>query len=74
MYRLTHARTNVDLLFTSYEGGCGVMQRLTAMGLIPGERLKVLHNSGGGPVTLLIKGAKVALGHCLAAKIMVEEV
>jgi ferrous iron transport protein A len=73
MYKLTHAKTNVNLIFSSVEGGRGVMQRLTDMGLIPGERVKVLHNSGHGPVTVLIKGAKVALGHGLAAKIIVEE-
>lgn len=73
MHRLTQARTNVNLIFTSLEGGCGATQRLTDMGLIPGERLKILHNSGHGPVTVLIKGAKVALGHGLAVKIIVKE-
>lgn len=73
MLRLTQARTDVSLIFSSLEGGRGVMQRLTDMGLIPGERLKVLHNTGFGPVTVLIKGAKVALGHGLASKIIVEE-
>lgn len=73
MYRLTQARTDINLIFTSLEGGRGAMHRLTDMGLIPGERLRLLHNSGYGPVTVLIKGAKVALGHGLAAKIMVEE-
>ena len=73
MLRLTQARTNVNLIFTSVEGGRGAMRRLTDMGLIPGERLTVLHNSGHGSVTVLIKGAKVALGHGLVAKIIVEE-
>ena len=73
MYRLTQARVNINLVFTSVEGGRGAMQRLTDMGLIPGERLKVLHNSGYGPLTVLIKGVKVALGHGLANKIMVTE-
>ena len=73
MQKLIHARTNVNLIFNSVEGGRGAMRRLTDMGLIPGERLKVLHNSGHGPVTVLIKGAKVALGHGLVAKIIVEE-
>lgn len=71
MHKLTHAKANVNLIFASLEGGHGAMQRLTDMGLIPGGRLKVSHNSGYGPVTVLIKGAKVALGHGLAAKIMV---
>ena len=73
MHKLTNAKTNINLIFTSLEGGHGAMQRLTDMGLIPGERLKVLHNSGHGPVTVLIKGAKVALGHGLAVKIIVKE-
>jgi len=73
MHKLTHAKANVNLIFTFIEGGRSAAQRLTGMGLIPGESLKVLHNSGYGPVTVLIKGAKVALGHGLAAKIMVEE-
>jgi Fe2+ transport system protein FeoA len=61
------------LIFTVAEGGQGIMQKLTDMGLIPGEKLKVLHNSGHGPVTVLIKGAKVALGHGIATKIIVRE-
>ncbi len=73
MRRLTHAKTNANLIFAYVEGGRGAIQRLTDMGLIPGERLRVLHNSGYGPVTVLIKGAKVALGHGLAAKVIVEE-
>ena len=73
MYKLTDAGTGINLIFTSVKGGRGATQRLIDMGLIPGERLKVLHNSGYGPVTVLIKGARVALGHGLAEKILVEE-
>ena len=73
MHNLTCAKAGLNLIFISVEGGRGAMRRLTDMGLIPGERLKVLHNSGHGPVTVLIKGAKIALGHGLAAKVIVEE-
>ena len=73
MYRLTEAKINVNLTFIALDGGLGARQRLTDMGLVPGEQLKILHNSGYGPVTVLIKGAKVALGHGLAEKIVVEE-
>ena len=73
MKNLIHAKANSNLIFVSANGGRGVIQRLTDMGLIPGERLMVLHNSGFGPVTVTIKGAKVALGHGLASKIIVEE-
>jgi ferrous iron transport protein A len=73
IYKLTRARENVNLVFISLESGRGAMQRLTDMGLVPGERLKILNNSGFGPITVLIKGVRVALGHGLANKIIVKE-
>lgn len=73
MNKLTEAKANSELIFVSANGGRGMVQRLTDMGLIPGEKIKVINNSGFGPITVLIKGAKVALGHGLASKIMVKE-
>lgn len=73
MKNLTYAKANSNLIFVSANGGRGVMQRLLDMGLIPGERLTVLHNYGFGPVTVIIKGAKIALGYGLASKIIVAE-
>jgi Fe2+ transport system protein FeoA len=73
MFKLSQAKINTDLIFVSVVGGRGSMQRLSDMGLVWGERLKVLNNSGFGPVTVLIKGVKVGLGHGLASKIIVKE-
>ena len=58
MNRLSHAGTGSSLVFISANGGAGIMRRLTDMGLIPGEKIKVLHNSGHGPVSISIKGSK----------------
>ncbi|MDD5503843.1 MAG: FeoA family protein [Candidatus Omnitrophica bacterium] len=73
MIRLTGARADVDLVFACFEGGQCAAGRLTDMGLVPGEKLRLLHEPGRGPVAVVIKGAKVALGHSLADKIFVEE-
>ncbi|MDD5040769.1 MAG: FeoA domain-containing protein [Patescibacteria group bacterium] len=73
MYKLTDAPKNRDLVFMSVDKGCGIARKLTEMGLIPGERLRILNNPGHGPVTLFIKGSKLALGQALADKIMVKE-
>ena len=73
MNRLSQARTGSKLVFISANGGMGVMRRLTDMGLIPGEKIKVLHNPGHGPVSISIKGSKLAFGHGLAQKIIVRE-
>ncbi len=58
----------------SIDGGAGAQQKLTDMGLIPGERITVIHNSGIGPLTLSVKGSKLAIGHALAKKIIVKEI
>ena len=73
MKKLTQAKNNAVLIFDSVEGGCGVKQRLTDMGLIPGERFKLLQNTGYGPVSIILKGVRVALGHGVAEKILVKE-
>jgi ferrous iron transport protein A len=58
---------------TSITGGQNAELRLAEMGFLPGERVQVLGNPGWGPVTVMVKGSKMALGQGLAAKIMVRE-
>ncbi len=52
-------------------GGRGLMRRLAELGFIPGERVKVLR-SGPGPILVLVKGSRMALGHGVAMKILVS--
>lgn len=59
--------------FLTIEGGMRAAQRLQELGLLPGETIKVIDNAGHGPMTVSIKGAKIALGHGLANRIFVEE-
>jgi ferrous iron transport protein A len=73
VHNIAKARENIDLIFVTVQGGRGAMQRLADMGLVPGQRIRVLNNSGFGPVTILLKGARIALGYGLARKIIVEE-
>ncbi len=74
MKRLALAQTGDELIYLSAQGGMGVKRKLTDMGLIPGEKIKVLHNSGVGQVTVSIKGSRVAIGHGLAERISVRKV
>ncbi|MCD6460739.1 ferrous iron transport protein A [bacterium] len=74
MNRLIDVKTGDSAVFVSIEGGCGVIKRLSEMGLVPGETIKVLNGSGIGPVTLFVKGTKLVLGYGLARKIFVKEV
>jgi len=55
------------------QGGKGASHRLAELGLLPGERLTMMHNSGVGPVTIIVKGSKISIGYGLAQKIIVRE-
>ncbi len=49
-----------------------MMERLGAMGFVPGVRLVVEANYGTGPVIVRIKGARVAIGRGQAMRLMVQ--
>jgi Fe2+ transport system protein FeoA len=50
----------------------GLNRRLTDMGLVPGVTLRVVNSQMSGPVLIDIKGYRLALGHGIAQKIMVN--
>ena len=71
--RLSDARPHTGLILSEIEGGNHLEKKLTDMGLIPGEEISKLESSGKGPVMLLVKGAKIAIGRGMADKIIVKE-
>lgn len=73
MSRLINMKEGSSPVLVAVEGGMEVEKRLADMGFLPGETVQVLHNTGHGPVTVMIKGSKIALGHGLAQKIRVKE-
>lgn len=52
-------------------GRC-LTQRLADMGLTPGASLTVISGLMSGPVIIELRGSRVALGHGVAHKIMVQ--
>ena len=57
----------------SINGGRGVRSRLEAMGVREGKELqKVSAQMFRGPVTIMIDGGQIALGHGIARKIIIE--
>jgi len=71
--RLSDAKSRVELILSAIQGGEALERKLTDMGLIPGEKIRKLESSRSGPVILLVKGAKIAIGRGMANKIIVEE-
>ena len=54
-------------------GGRGLCQRVSAMGLTPGTRVKMLRSSMfGGPILVSVRGTTLALGRGVATKILVK--
>ena len=54
-------------------GGKDFAIRLAAMGLSVGSHLEVLQNSVHGPLLVLVRETRIALGRGEALKILVEE-
>ena len=55
------------------QGGNEFASRLAAMGLSIGSEFELLQNRGHGPVLVLVRGTRIALGRGEALKILVEE-
>ena len=52
----------------------GILRRLLDLGLTKGCTFKVVQGSRHGPILVEVRGTRVALGHGLARKLIVEEV
>ncbi len=63
-----------DALVTDFDGGIGLRQRLTEMGLFRGAKVKVIKNDMGGPLIISNGDGRLAIGRGMALRIMVEEV
>ncbi|KPK49926.1 MAG: hypothetical protein AMK72_03325 [Planctomycetes bacterium SM23_25] len=54
------------------DAGCGLVSRLTAMGLVPGTLVAVV-SASGGPMIVSVLGSRLMLGRGMAAKVFVRE-
>ena len=71
---LAHAYQGAKYRIIKINGGLNLLSRLNAMGLVPGEIVKVIYQAYGGPMTLAVKGVRIALGRGIAHKIEVSEI
>lgn len=56
----------------AFEGGRIVNNRLTSLGFTPGVEINVVQNYGRGPLIVIVRGSRVALGRGEARKIIVQ--
>lgn len=63
--------THEQAVIAALSGGHGLVGRLAALGFVPGAQIKMLQNYGHGPLIVLVRQARVALGRGEALKITV---
>jgi ferrous iron transport protein A len=73
MALLTELKAGSRAIVRDMRGGKNILSRLSAMGLSVGSELEVLDNRGHGPILVLVRGTRIALGRGEATKIVVEE-
>ena len=70
---LTQLKPKQDAVVKEIIGGYGVAKRLESMGIRPGKKITMISSHfWRGPVTVMVGKAKVAIGHGMAQKILVE--
>ncbi len=52
-------------------GGRGLVSRLAALGFVPDAEVTMVQNFGQGPLIVLVRDTRVALGRGEAAKVMI---
>ncbi|MFC1644173.1 ferrous iron transport protein A [Candidatus Omnitrophota bacterium] len=70
---LTELKVHQTAVVKEMLGGHDVSRRLESLGIRPGKKIVMISSHfWRGPVTVMVDKAKVAIGHGMAQKIMVE--
>ncbi len=56
----------------SLKGGLAFVSRLAALGFTPGAPVTMVQNRGRGPMIVLVRDCRIALGRGEAGKVMVQ--
>ena len=81
MHRHTHHSQDLSLnalqphergIVTDLIGGRGLLSRMATMGFTPGAEVTMVQNFGRGPLIVLIRDTRVALGRGEAGKIRIR--
>jgi Fe2+ transport system protein FeoA len=71
---LAKARPGLHYRVVGVSGGGEVQLRLASLGILPGQKIRIVQPSDFGPVMIAVKGSKLALGRGVSHKIMVRPV
>jgi ferrous iron transport protein A len=71
---LSDTKVGCEYELLGFDGGGGLRERINSMGLNSGAILRVIANSGHGPVGIEVKQARLGIGRGMAQKIKVRKV
>ncbi|MEA5000944.1 MAG: FeoA domain-containing protein [Endomicrobiaceae bacterium] len=75
MSPLTKAKKDTILVFSAFGNIVeSEKQKLTDLGLIPGESIQLINEAKNGYITFILKGSRIALDCHIAGEIIVNEV
>lgn len=72
MKYLSELKSGITFKVEQIEGGYNMHMRLADLGLIKGEQAKVLSNDKKGPLLIMLRHTRIALGRHMAQKIGVS--
>lgn len=72
MIELTKLKKEENGTIVEITGGKEFLSRMASLGLTKGSAVKVLQNYGKGPIIVLVRNTRIALGRGEAGKILVE--
>jgi ferrous iron transport protein A len=59
-------------ILSKLTAGRTVINRLASLGFTPGAEVEVTQNHGRGPLIVILRGARIALGRLEASQVFVE--
>lgn len=68
---LNKVSNNDNVRIHSIDSGCGAKKRLTELGFVRNEYVRILNKSLFGPLVVDLKGSRIAIGYGEAKKILV---
>ncbi len=70
--RLSSVATGESVQIRSLDGGHQFLSRLAALGFTPQACLRVVQNYGHGPIIVVLRDTRIALGRGEASKIIID--
>jgi ferrous iron transport protein A len=61
-----------EVILISIEAGRGLLSRLLNMGLVPGSKIRVLVNKGGGILVISVHDTEISISRGIAQKLLVR--